>query len=382
MPKYVVPGVYVQEIPLRRQPISGVSTSTVGFIGELESGPSVPTVITSFAQFLQVFGRTVSPSRGNMSKAYLPIAVHGFFLNGGTRCVIMRVASKKNRELTLADYRGDVSAKAGTLRGLRALEHLDEISLLCAPNEHDVAGLSESLVAHCEKMKDRFAILSAPEKASPRSLRPPVTSSYAAIYWPWINIRDSKTGNKSRVPPCGHIAGVYARTDLNRGVHKAPANEVLRGALDLPVQGNSAELQRLTRLGVNALRAFPGRGIRVWGARTTSNDTEWRYVSVRRIALFVEESVAKGTQWVVFEPNNNKLWAQVRQSVRNFLTHLWRQGALQGQKPQEAFFVKCDRTTMTQNDIDNGRLICQIGMAVVRPAEFVIVQITQRTAEA
>ncbi len=382
MPKYVVPGIYVQEIPLRIRTISGVSTSTVGFIGELESGPYAPTIITSYAQFLQVFGRTVSRSRGNMSKVYLPLAVHGFFLNGGARCVIMRVARRKNRELTLADYRGDVSGRSGTLRGLRALERIDEISLLCAPNEHDVAGLSESLVAHCEKMKDRFAILSAPDKASPRSLRPPVTSSYAAIYWPWINIRDSTTGKKSRVPPCGHIAGVYARTDLNRGVHKAPANEVLHGALDLPVQGNSAELQRLTRLGVNALRAFPGKGVRIWGARTTSSDPEWKYVPVRRLALFVKESVSKGTQWVVFEPNTNKLWAHVRQSVKNFLTHLWRQGSLQGQKPQEAFFVKCDRTTMTQNDIDNGRLICQIGMAVVRPAEFVIIQITQKTADA
>ena len=382
MPKYVVPGIYVQEIPRRIRTISGVSTSTVGFIGELDSGPYSPTVITSYAQFLQVFGRSVSRSRGNISNTYLPIAVHGFFLNGGARCVIMRVTRRKNRELTLADYRGDVSGKSRTLRGLRALERIAEISLLCAPNEHDVAGLSESLVAHCEKMKDRFAILSAPEKASPRSLRPPVTSSYAAMYWPWINIRDSTTGKNIRVPPCGHIAGVYARTDLNRGVHKAPANEVLQGTLDLAVQGNSADLRRLTRLGVNALRVFPRRGIRIWGARTTSSNPEWRYVPVRRIALFVEESVSKGTQWVVFEPNTNKLWAQVRQSVKNFLTHLWSQGALQGQKPQEAFFVKCDRTTMTQNDINNGRLVCQIGMAVVRPAEFVIVQITQKTSEA
>ncbi len=382
MPKYVVPGIYVQEIPRRIRTISGVSTSTVGFIGELDSGPYSPTVITSYAQFLQVFGRSVSRSRGNISNTYLPIAVHGFFLNGGARCVIMRVTRRKNRELTLADYRGDVSGKSRTLRGLRALERIAEISLLCAPNEHDVAGLSESLVAHCEKMKDRFAILSAAEKASPRSLRPPVTSSYAAMYWPWINIRDSTTGKKIRVPPCGHIAGVYARTDLNRGVHKAPANEVLQGTLDLAVQGNSADLRRLTRLGVNALRVFPRRGIRIWGARTTSSNPEWRYVPVRRIALFVKESVSKGTQWVVFEPNTNKLWAQVRQSVKNFLTHLWSQGALQGQKPQEAFFVKCDRTTMTQNDINNGRLVCQIGMAVVRPAEFVIVQITQKTSEA
>ena len=382
MPKYVVPGVSIQKIPLKIRTISGVSTSTVGFIGKLESGPSVPTVITSYAQFLRVFGRTVSRSRGNRSNTYLPIAVHGFFLNGGTRCVIIRVARRKNRELTLADYRGDVSGKSGTLRGLQALERIDEISLLCAPNEHDVAGLSESLVAHCEKMKDRFAILSAPEKASPRSLRPPVTSSYAAMYWPWINMRDSKTGNKSQVPPCGHIAGVYARTDLHRGVHKAPANEVLQGALNLSIQANSADLQRLTRISVNALRAVSGRGVRIWGARTTSIDPEWKYVPVRRVALFVEESVSNGTQWVEFEPNTHKLWAQVRQSVRNFLTQLWRQGSLQGQKPQEAFFVKCDRTTMTQNDIDNGRLICQIGMAVMRPAEFVIVHITQQTADA
>ncbi|WP_454064310.1 phage tail sheath family protein [Candidatus Nitrospira salsa] len=380
MPKYVAPGIHIKDVSLRIKTISGVSTSTVGFIGESERGPSVPTVITSYEQFLKIFGRLEFQSNGKRSKSYLPAAVHGFFLNGGTRCVVTRVVGKKGRELTLADYQGNVSGKSGTPRGLRALEGMDEVSLLCAPNEHDVGGLSESLVAHCEKMKDRFAILSAAKTMSPRSLRPPVASSYAAMYWPWINNRDPKTGRKKLVPPCGHIAGVYARTDLNKGVHKAPANEVLRGALDLPVQVNSAELQLLTRRGVNAIRAFSGRGIRVWGARTTSSDPEWKYVPVRRLAVFVEESVAKGTQWVVFEPNNESLWARVRMSIENFLSSQWRQGALLGKKSEEAFFVKCDRTTMTQNDIDNGRLICQIGIAPVRPAEFVIFRIGQKTA--
>jgi len=381
MPKFVAPGISIKEIPLIIKTIRGVPTSTVGFIGESERGPSVPTLLTSYEQFLKIFGSPEFQSRGTRSKSHLPAAIHGFFLNGGTRCVVTRVVGRKGRELTLVDYQGDVSGKSGTLRGLRALERIDEVSLLCAPNEHDIGGLSESLVAHCEKKKDRFAILSAAKTTSPRSLRLLITSSYAAMYWPWINIRDPKTGRKILIPPCGHIAGVYSRTDLSRGVHKAPANEVLRGVLDLPVQVNGAELQRLTGRGVNALRAFSGRGVRVWGARPTSSDPEWKYVPVRRLALFVEESVAKGMQWVVFEPNDKQLWRQVRQLVKNFLTILWRQGALLGKKSEEAFFVKCDRTTMTQDDIDNGRLICLIGIAPVRPAEFVIFRIGQKTAD-
>jgi hypothetical protein len=179
------------------------------------------------------------------------------------------------------------------------------------------------------------------------------------------------------VPPSGYLAGIYARTDSQRGVHKAPANEVIRGALDLKVSVTKGEQDVLNPLGINCIRAFPGRGIRVWGARTTASDTLWKYVNVRRLFLYLEESIEEGTQWVVFEPNDEKLWARVKQTITQFLTRVWKDGALMGSIPDEAFFVKCDKTTMTQDDIDNGRLIVLIGVAPVKPAEFVIFHIAQ-----
>jgi hypothetical protein len=188
---------------------------------------------------------------------------------------------------------------------------------------------------------------------------------------------DPLSGTKKLIPPGGHIAGIYARSDIERGVHKAPANEIVRGAVELQFPLTSGEQDILNPRGVNCLRKFRGRGIRVWGARTTSSDSLWKYVNVRRLFLYIEESIEEGTQWVVFEPNNEKLWARVRQSITAFLTTLWRAGWLMGTKAEEAFFVKCDRSTMTQDDIDNGRLICVIGIAPVKPAEFVIFRIAQ-----
>jgi phage tail sheath protein FI len=177
------------------------------------------------------------------------------------------------------------------------------------------------------------------------------------------------------------MAGIYARVDVERGVHKAPANEVIRGITKIAQDVTKREQDLLNPRGINALRFFPGRGNRVWGARTVSSDASWRYVNVRRLFIYVEESIDEGTQWVVFEPNDEPLWARVRQTITNFLTTVWRSGALEGTKPDEAFFVKCDRTTMTQDDIDNGRLICVIGIAPVKPAEFVIFRIQQKTRE-
>ena len=177
------------------------------------------------------------------------------------------------------------------------------------------------------------------------------------------------------------MAGIYARVDVERGVHKAPANEVIRGITKIAQDVTKREQDLLNPKGINALRFFPGRGNRVWGARTVSSDASWKYINVRRLFIFVEESIDEGTQWVVFEPNDEPLWARVRQTITNFLTTVWRSGALEGTKPDEAFFVKCDRTTMTQDDIDNGRLICVIGIAPVKPAEFVIFRIQQKTRE-
>jgi hypothetical protein len=200
---------------------------------------------------------------------------------------------------------------------------------------------------------------------------------YAAFYYPWIKVYDSITKLYKPIPPGGHVAGIYARSDIERGVHKAPANEKVRGVKELEFQITKGEQDILNPRGVNCIRFFPGRGIRVWGARTLSSNTLWKYINVRRLFIFIEESIEEGTQWVVFEPNDQKLWARVKQTITQFLTRVWRDGALMGSTPEEAFFVKCDRTTMTQDDIDNGRLICIIGIAPVKPAEFVIFRIAQ-----
>ena len=209
------------------------------------------------------------------------------------------------------------------------------------------------------------------------NIRPPQDTTYAAFYFPWIKVFNPLINQDSLIPPVGHVAGIYADTDINRGVFKAPANEVVVGATSLQFQITKAEQDILNPRGVNCLRVFSSRGLRVWGARTCSQDTLWKYINVRRFFLFLGQSLDDGTQWVVFENNDERLWARVNQTISQFLTTQWRAGALMGTKPSEAYFVKVDRTTMTQDDIDNGRLIVIIGVAVVKPAEFVILRLTQ-----
>ncbi len=286
---------------------------------------------------------------------------------------------------SLSDYKGDSDLPPEDRTGFAGFEKVDGISMVCIPDEHSVDGLTDEIVTHCsnENMKDRIAILQAPENPGPPGeIRPPVDSTYAAYYYPWLTVIDPNTGLEKDVPPGGHVAGIYARSDTQRGVHKAPANETVRGIQGLTSKITKGDQDVLNPRGVNCIRSFRGRGIRVWGARTTSSDPAWKYVNVRRLFLFLEESIDEGTQWVVFEPNDEQLWARVRQTIRNFLTSVWEDGALMGSTPEEAFYVKCDRSTMTQNDIDNGRLICEIGVAPVKPAEFVVFRIGQWTASA
>ena len=290
--------------------------------------------------------------------------------------------SRDESSLSLRDYTGDESKPPGERTGLAAFKEVDEIAIVCAPDEVSTPGLAQAVVNHCETMKDRFAVLQTNRNAKPTSLPPGDALSqrgYAAIYYPWIEIIDLETNLKKLIPPGGHVAGIYARSDEERGVHKAPANETIRGAQALEVSLTKADQDGLNPQGVNCIRSFPGRGILVWGARTTSSNGLWKYVNVRRLFLFLEESIDEGTQWAVFEPNDQNLWARVSQSVSNFLTTQWRNGALMGTTPEEAFYVRCDRSTMTQDDIDNGRLIVEIGVAPVKPAEFVIFRITQWT---
>jgi uncharacterized protein len=284
--------------------------------------------------------------------------------------------------------------------GLRALGRIDEIALLSIPDEvrgGALTQLTEDLLEQCERLKDRFAVLQFPAgQADPQAITNPRTSLYGATYWPWIRVFDPRTpGGTQLVPPGGHVLGIYARTDITRGVHKAPANEEVRGIItrDLPGPGQVGPLEFraskgvqdiLNPRGINVIRDFRAdrRGIRVWGARTMADDPQWKYVNVRRLFIFLEESIDEGTQFVVFEPNYEATWAIVRRSISSFLTRVWRDGALAGTTPEEAFFVKCDRTTMTQDDLDNGRLVCLIGVAPVKPAEFVIFRFSQKTLEA
>lgn len=280
--------------------------------------------------------------------------------------------------VTLTDYKGDSIANPGERLGFEALSEVDEISIVCAPNENDYEGLTDALVEHCELMKDRFAILQTKQNAGPISnLMRPTDSKYGALYYPWLKVIDPLTNNQKIIPPGGHVAGIYARSDAERGIHKAPANEVVRGVVGIQFPLTKGDQDILNPRGVNCIRTFPGRGIRVWGARTISSDPLWKYINVRRLFLYLEESIEEGTQWVVFEPNDRRLWARVKQTVTDFLTRVWKDGALLGATPEEAFFVKCDETTMTPDDLENGRLIILIGVAPVKPAEFVIFRIAQ-----
>ena len=562
MPEYLSPGVYVEEVERGPKPIEGVSTSTVGFLGQTERGPTDPELVTSFADFERRFGGFALYKRGErLASTFLAYAVEGFFRNGGTRCYVGRITPEdaetasvtltddtdvltanavgpgtwggnvavvledaalyredenelfkvtlrywiddedaatarehdadtereevpapdveevydnlspeesssdyyetringvsnlievegegrgrpatdetvwlslgtsdsngSNSEngngdgadsngeeegdnsdgdeedddptpvgdggqpsVALSDYRGDPDALPGERTGLAAFEAIDDISIACVPDENSIDGLTAELVDHCETMEDRFAVLQAEQNAGdvsdlePRIGSTRLDSTYAAFYYPWIKVMDSETNDSKLVPPGGHVAGIYARSDTERGVHKAPANETVRGAQELQFNITKREQDVLNPKGVNSIRSLRGRGIRVWGARTTSSDPLWKYLNVRRLFLFLEESIEEATQWVVFEPNDERLWARVRQTVSNFLTTQWENGALMGTTREEAFFVRCDRSTMTQDDIDNGRLIVEVGVAPVKPAEFIVFRIGQRTGGA
>ncbi len=311
--------------------------------------------------------------------------------NPTARSVTLQLSDGSDgRAPTAADYSGS-SSNADVTQGLEALQALADIAIVAAPGASaspngaaDAASIARALIAHCEQQRYRMAVLDSPQGATAnevRAARQGIDSSRAALYYPWVQILDPLTNLSMLNPPSGHICGIYARNDINRGVHKAPANEVIRLATDLEFTIESAQQDVLNPEGINCLRFFPGRGYRVWGARTASSDPEWKYINVRRYLSYLERSIDAGTQWVVFENNGELLWSRVRVAIENFLNSEWRSGGFQGDRVDAAYFVKCDRTTMTQNDLDNGRLICQIGVAVVKPAEFVIFRIGQKTSD-
>jgi Bacteriophage tail sheath protein len=299
------------------------------------------------------------------------------------------------------DFEG-VEADPQRKTGLKALKDIQDISIVAAPG-HTVwkptddaekvrkksLAVANMLISHAEEMRYRIAVLDSPGGlgvSDVRAYRAQLDTTRAALYYPFVRIIDPVAPpdlpREINLPPSGFITGIYARNDVDHGVHKAPANEVIRGALDLEVLVNKGQQDVLNPEGINVLRFFEGRGYRVWGARTITSDPEWKYVNVRRYFLYLEHSIDRGTQWAVFENNGDALWANVRRTVEDFLFNEWKSGHLFGTKPDEAYFVRCDRTTMTQNDFDNGRLVCLVGVSPLRPAEFVIFRIGQKTADA
>jgi hypothetical protein len=394
---YLSPGVYVEEVDRGSKPIEAVGTNTVGFLGTSTKGPvNKPIFIGNWSQFVNTFGDF-------RDSQHLAHAVYGFFNNGGTRCFITNVGAHpagldrtaegedKKKAAEGAKDPKDVARilngmfigedkGPGARTGLKTFEDIDEIQLVVTPGMTDPA-IQDAVLTHCEVRKDRFAVLDSPETIDMGGIDKipkPRDSKYGAYYFPWIEVYDPERGNIF-VPPSGHMVGIYARSDTERGVHKAPANEVVRGALGLKYNISRAEQDILNPKGINCIRDFSrrGRGIRVWGARTVSSDASWRYINVRRLFIMVESSIEIGMQWAVFEPNDHRLWKKITRDVSAFLYRIWRTGALFGQTPEEAFYVKCDAETNPPETIDAGQVITEIGICPVKPAEFVIFRIGQ-----
>jgi uncharacterized protein len=293
-------------------------------------------------------------------------------------------------KVSAAELEGNVAER----RGLGGLAAIEDITMVCVPDLMAIAaGDSDALrdiqgkvIAHCESMADRVAVLDTPPDLVPndalqwRLYTAGYDSKQATLYYPWLEVIDPLSGFATLVPPCGHVAGVWARTDATRGVHKAPANEAVMGITGLGFRITDTEQGELNRSGLNCIRPFPAGGIRVWGARTLSSDPEWRYLNVRRLFNYISDSIMQGTRWAVFEPNDERLWMQLQIAVSNFLTISWRNGALFGSTPDRAFFVKCDSETNPPESIDAGQVVTEIGIAPVKPAEFVVFRISQYTA--
>jgi phage tail sheath protein FI len=345
-------------------------------------GPTnVATVVRAQSRLI-----TIEEVRGRP----LAMPVKGTELTLATPAAVLPV-----RQVAARDYVGDAADRTG----FAGLEAVDEVTMLCVPDlmaarqqdlldDEGVKAVQLAMIAHCELMADRVAILDPPPSLNAQRAKQwrvddaGYDSKYATLYWPWIKVMDPVSGRPGFVPPCGHVAGVWARSDSTRGVHKAPANEVVRGVIAPELTITRAEHDQLNPVAVNCIRAFPGQGVRIWGARTLSSDPEWRYLNVRRLFNFVEESILSGTNWVVFEPNDPKLWDSVKRTIAMFLRRVWRDGALFGRTPAEAFYVKCDEENNPTESRDAGILTVEIGIAPVKPAEFVVFRLSQFSAGA
>ncbi len=360
--------------------VSGQPRENFENLSTRKGGQNVVTVVNEQSQLIElveVGSASVADRR--------PASATTFDLAGGGLPVPVSMSP--------TDYVGDVAERSG----LGGLEAIETITMVAAPDLmaayqaglidlEGVQAVQTAMIAHCENMGNRIAVLDSPPGLNAQQVsewrvdRARYDSAYATLYWPWVKVLDPLSGQNTFVPPSGHMAGIWGRSDDTRGVHKAPANEVVRGAVDIEVAITRAEHDQLNPDGINVIRSFPGQGIRVWGARTLSSDPAWRYLNVRRLFNYVESSILNGTQWVVFEPNDFDLWQRVRRTISAFLTGVWRDGALFGLTPDQAFYVKCDFETNPPDSIDAGYIITEIGIAPVKPAEFVVFRIAQLSA--
>ncbi|MEV5238420.1 phage tail sheath C-terminal domain-containing protein [Streptomyces cinnamoneus] len=424
MPDPNPPGVFVKELPSGVRTITGASTSVPAFLGYTkvlpaddpnatpapfdEAARKVPQQIGSWREFAARYGMekiakelagTSDPAAALTLERCFPLAeaVYGFFANGGRTCYVVGFTSPASA-VSVQDLTGNVDDRTG----LAGLETVPEVTMVAVPSLWDMTadvtvddappldqdeGISrmDEVLKHCTQQRNRLAILDPPPdlsagdvKTFAGNLASPDTddAAFTTLYYPWITV-PGVDANERTMPPCGHIAGVWARTDAERGIFKAPANQNLRGALTLETLLTDDEHGELNAKGVNCLRVFPDRGLLVWGARTRSTSRDWRYLNVRRLVSYLSDSIRQSSTWAVFEPNDERLWASLRHAVASFLTDQWRQGALVGHKPDEAFYVICDDTNNKPDTMDDGKVICDIGVAPVRPAEFVHFTITQ-----
>lgn len=396
MPTYQTPGVYVEEIESGSKPIEAGSTNIAGFLGIAEKGPvNEATLVTNWTQYTKLFG-------GMHSNGWLGHAVYQFFQNGGTKAYINNLAeapanasattsesddeAKKPVEIknpdNIAKLIIGVDEGVGKKTGLYLFDTLPDIALVSAPGVTDPAA-QDAILSHCEKNRFRFAILDSPETLEKGidTMPMPRDSMMGAYYFPWIKMYDVVADQNVYAPPSGGMCGIYSRVDGTRGVHKAPANEIFRTAIGLKYNLTDAEQELLNPKGINCIREFPGRGIRAWGARTISSNPEWRYINVRRLFCMVEQAIQNGTNWVVFEPNTRDLWKKITRNITSFLLNTWKSGALFGDTPEEAFYVRCDDELNPPESIDAGYVVIELGLAPAKPAEFVVFRVSQKTLD-
>ncbi|MFF3860030.1 phage tail sheath family protein [Streptomyces sp. NPDC002209] len=357
-------GVYVKDLPSGVRMIVGAGTSTAAFIAPVTEGSGKPVPFHGWSEFTEAYG--VGSGR-ELAGANLVEAVYGFFANGGTKCYVVGMSGEEPAAYTAA---------------LAVLEQVADVHSVVVPDlwssEADAPAIAKAVAGHCAGAGNRVAILHTRQEASVEdALKTPglfgldeTEETFTTVYYPWLKVPG--TGGTARVvPPSGHVAGIWARTDIERGVFKAPANQSIRGADGLRTLVNDAEHGKANEAGVNCLRLFPGRGLLVWGARTLSTSRDWKYLNVRRLVSFLSDSIQASSSWSAFEPSDERLWAALRLSVASFLTDQWRQGALLGGKEDEAFSVICDGTNNTPDMIKEGQVVIDIGIAPIRPAEFI-----------